>query len=150
MISSGNTRSAAYNDQRGSATVGARPRVPSSRLGGQAHARPDSREELFPHDSASNAPYRRTASDALRANGSSQITSEPQTERIRFATRENFRVYEQNPVKETLGKDVHERAQKDIESPRVSSWAARNSPLATSKKKEALRELNTSVRKSMF
>ncbi len=107
-----------------------RSRDPSSRFGAQAM--PDSREGLRPQDSASNAPSRRNTS------GSTRITSERQTERIRFSTRENARVRMRSPVR---GDHVGDRASKVLEQPRVSSGATERLPTATSKKQETLREL---------
>ena len=138
MASSGTTRSAAYNDQQASAKHGPKPSVPSSRLGAQG--RPESREDVFPQDSASNAP-RRTPSDASRANGSTRITSERQTERIRFSTKDNVRIHTQSPVKESLDNAPGDREPKTAEPARVNSRATERLPTATRKKKEALREL---------
>lgn len=137
MASSGSTRSAAYNDQRASAKTGPKPSVPSSRLGAQG--RPESREDVFPQDSASNAP-RRAPSDASKANGSTRITSERQTERILFSTRDNVRIHTRSPVKKPPDDAAGDREPRVAEPARVSSRATERLPPAAKKKKEELRE----------
>lgn len=143
MTSTGNSRRAAVNDQRSSANIGARSRPPSSRLGAQG--RPESREDVFPQDSASNAPHRRTTFDAQRTNGSTRITTERQTERIRFTTRDNVRVQTRSPGKENSGDGAGER-EHVVEPPRVGSRATERLPTNTSKRKETLRELEIKIR----
>lgn len=138
MASSGNTRSAAYNDQRASAKTVPKLPTPSSRLG--AHGRPESREDVFPQDSASNAP-RRAPSDASKANGSTRITNERQTEKIRFSTKDNVRIHTRSPVKEPPNEVPGDREPKVAEPPRVNSRATERLHTAGRKKKEALREL---------
>ena len=148
MANTGNTRRAIFNDQRTSANISTRSRPPSSRLGAQG--RPESREDVLPQDSASNAPHRRAASDAQKANGSTRITTERQTEKIRFATRDNMRIHTRSPVKEPSGEGVGDREQV-FEPPRVSSRATER-PLTAAfkkKKKETLRELEIKVRESL-
>lgn len=139
MSSSGNTRNAAFNDQRASAKIPPKPSIPSSRLGTQG--RPESREDIFPQDSASNAP-RRSPSDASKTNGSTRITNERQTERIRFSSRDTIRIHTRSPVKEPLDNAPSDREPKVAEPARVNSRAAeRLATTARKKKKDALREL---------
>lgn len=142
MASSGSTRSAAYNEQRASAKTGPKPAVHSSRLGTQG--RPESREDVFPQDSASNAPPRRAPSDASKANGSTRITSERQTERIRFSTRDNVRIHTRSPVKEPPDDAPAEREPNVTEPARVNSRATERLPAVAKKKKETLREFEPS------
>lgn len=145
MTSTGNARKAAFNDQRTSANIGARSRPPSSRIGAQG--RPESREDVLPQDSASNAPHKRAASDAQRANGSSRITTERQTERIRFATRDNVRIHTRSPVKETSGEGVGDGEQV-VGPPRVSGRATERPSATAINKKESLCELEIKVQES--
>ncbi|KAL8950465.1 MAG: hypothetical protein Q9222_003505 [Ikaeria aurantiellina] len=97
MSTSVNPRSTAYNDRRTTTTIGAKPRLPSSRAA--ARERPTSSGEILPEDSASNAP---TKTDAPpRVNGYSRHTSERQTGRIhtQVTTRESLQVRTKSPVK---------------------------------------------------
>lgn len=138
MASSGNTRLTAYNDQRASAKARPKPSVPSSRLGGQG--RPESREEVSPQDSASNAP-RRAPSDASRANGSTRITTERQTEKTRFSTRDTIRIHTRSPVKEPSDDAPGDGEMKVAVPASISGRATERPHNAARKKEEALREL---------
>ena len=92
-----NTRSAANNDKRTSASYSARPRVPSSRAG--IKDRPPSGGELLPADSASNAPSRRANSTAYKVNGSVRTTTERQTGKVQVTTRNSLSLRSQSPFK---------------------------------------------------
>ena len=98
MSSSLNTRAATHNDRRTSATLGARPRVPSSRPEAKVQLGPA--DDVLPQDSASNSGSRRPTSGIDRLNGTLKHTiSERQTERHQVTTRDNIRTSFRSPFK---------------------------------------------------
>ena len=103
MSSIGNARSAAYNDRRTAATSGAKPRAPSARA--DAKERPDSRGELFPQDSASNAGSgsRRAPPGAHKASGAIGATRERRTEKTHITTKDTLQVQIRSPEKRPKG-----------------------------------------------
>lgn len=98
MSSSLNTRAATHNDRRTSATLGTRPRVPSSRP--EAKVQQGPADDVLPQDSASNSGSRRPTSGIDRLNGTLRHTiSERQTERRQVTTRDNIRTSFRSPLK---------------------------------------------------
>lgn len=98
MSSSLNTRATMHNDRRTSATLGTRPRVPSSRP--EAKVQLGSADDVLPQDSASNSGSRRPISGSDRLNGTLIHTiSERQTERNQVTIRDNIRTSVRNPLK---------------------------------------------------
>lgn len=136
MTGSVSPRSVAFND-RGAGMAGTRSRVPPSYAG--LSDRNESREEVRPQDSASNAPHRRIASTSYKVNGSTRLTSEVQTERMRMTMRENVRTHTRSPIREPVV-DSFDREKRVLQPSRVSSRAAEKLHLATSKYKEVPRE----------
>ena len=114
MSTTANARNTAGNSKRPSATSGAQPRAPSSRLG--ARERPLSSAEVIPEDSASNGPHRNSASGAQKVNGSTTTYSERQTSRVHLATRENLQVRTRSPIKVPVGDSVEDRGSKERDS----------------------------------
>lgn len=105
MSGSGNVRNPSYSDRRTSATLGNRPRVPSTRT--DARIRPGSSDDVLPQDSASNvgsnAGGRRPVSYVHRANGISAHTiNERQTEHHHVTYRDNIRLAIKSPLKPSL------------------------------------------------
>lgn len=117
--------------------AGTRSRVPLSYAG--LSDQNESREEVRPQDSASNAPHRRMASTSYKVNGSTRLTSEVQTERMRLTTRENVRTRTRSPLRESVV-DSFDREKSVLQPSRVSSRAAEKLHLTTSKIKEMPRE----------
>lgn len=109
MSSAGNARSAAYNDRRTAATSGAKPRAPSARA--DVRERPDSRGELFPQDSASNAGSgsRRAPPAAHKASGSIGGTREGRTEKTHITTRDTLQVRIKSPERRPKGSNDEDR-----------------------------------------
>lgn len=105
MSTTGNARSAAYTDRRTAATSGAKPRAPSARA--DTKERPESRSELFPQDSASNAGSgsgsRRAAPGAHKAGGSIAGTRERRTERTYVSTKDTLQVRIKSPERRPKG-----------------------------------------------
>lgn len=98
MSSSLNTRAATHNDRRTSATLGTRPRVPSSRPEVKVQLGPA--DDVLPQDSASNSGSRRPMSGIDRLNGTARHTiTEWQTERHQVTTRDNIRTSFRSPLK---------------------------------------------------
>ena len=108
FVSSGNV---SENNRRPSTTSGAKPRAPSTR--GAPKDRPFSSGEVIPEDSASNAPPRRSVSDAQKVNGRIKTGSERQTARVHLATRDNLQVRTRSPVKVLSGDDAEERSPRE-------------------------------------
>lgn len=98
MSSSLNTRTATHNDRRTSATLGTRPRVPSSRPEAKVQQAPT--DDILPQDSASNSGSRRPTSSIDRLNGTLRHTiSERQTERHQATARDHIRTSFRSPLK---------------------------------------------------
>ena len=106
MSALASSRSISENNRRPSTTSGAKPRGPSTRVAPKD--RPFSSGEVIPEDSASNAPPRRSVSDAQKVNGSIKASSERQTARVHLATRDNLQVRTRSPVKAASGDDAGE------------------------------------------
>lgn len=134
MSSSANPRSAPNNDRRTSATVSAKPRVPSSRTGPKV--RPDPAGEVQPDDSASNAPHRRKPSIPEKSHGSTRTTNERQTERVNVRTRENVQIRIRSPVKASTGDDKGSWQSEARKSPRLDSPISQSLPLSKKMEKE--------------
>lgn len=139
MSTSANARNAAESSRRPSTTSGAKFRPPSSRVAGKE--RPFSSGEVIPEDSASNAPPRRSASEAHKANGSSRTVSERQTGRVHLATRDNLQFRTRSPVKAPSSDGAVEGDSKERFPARPSSRLAEGQAAAPKKEKKALREL---------
>lgn len=129
MSTTANARNTAENSRKPTATSGAKPRAPSSRLG--ARDRPLSAAEVVPEDSASNGPHKRSASAAQKMNGSTGTFGERQTGRVHLATRENLQVRTRSPVKIPRSDGVEDRV-------RQSSRAVEGQAQAPRKEKKAL------------
>ena len=137
MSSSANARNASHSDRRTSATLGAKPRVPSSRT--EAKVRPGSSDDVLPQDSASNAGNKRPTSGSFRPNGSSiHNINERQTERHQVTTRDNIRVSLKSPLKPSMSD------KENIASPQHREPLAFSANTAELKKKKTLRKLQAS------
>ena len=143
MSSSVNPRSAPNNDRRASATVGAKPRVPSSRT--VPKGRPPSSSEVQPDDSASNAPHRRKPSGPEKSHGSTRTTTETQTERVNVRTRENVQIRIRSPVKASASDEKGSWHSEGRKSPRLGSPLSRTLPSPKKEEKEPLRRLNSRI-----
>lgn len=138
MSSSTNIRNAADNSRRPSTASGANARAPPSRVA--ARERPFPSGEVIPEDSASNAPPRRSASDATKVNGGSKTVNERQTSRVQLATRENVHVRTRSPVRRSAGDGNGERISKEKASVRPGSRFSEGQALPPRKDKKVLRE----------
>ena len=134
MSSSANPRSAANNDRRTSATVSAKPRVPSSRI--EPKGRPGPAGEVQPDDSASNAPHRRKFSVPEKSHGSTRTTNERQTERVSVRTRENVQIRIRSPMKASTSDDKGSWQSEIRKSPRIGSPISQSVPLPKKIEKE--------------
>ena len=137
MSTTANARNTAENNGRPSATSGAHPRAPSSRLG--AKDRPLSSTEVIPDDSASNGPHRRKASGSQKLNGSTAKSGERQTGRVHLATRENLHVRTRSPVKVPVGDGVETRGSKERVLPRQGGRTVGGQAQSPRKEKKGLR-----------
>lgn len=140
MSSSTNTRNAAENSRRPSTTSGANARAPPSRVA--AKERPFPSGEVIPEDSASNAPPRRSASDASKVNGGARTVNERQAGRAQLTTREreNLQVRKRSPVRRSAGDGNGERGAKENGSIRQSGRNSEGQALPSRKEKKVLRE----------
>lgn len=140
MSTSANARTAAESSRRPS-TSGAKFRAPLSRVA--AKERQFSSGEVIPEDSASNAPFRRSASGVQKANGSSVLVNERHTGRVHLATRDNRQVRTRSPIKNLSGDGTEEHGLQErfpvLPSSRTPEWQA----LAPEVEKKALRELSS-------
>ena len=118
MSSSANPRSVAYNERRPTASNSAKPRVTSSQQ--EERQKPGSSGEVFPDDSASNAPHKKNASGSQRINSYSRNTSERQTEKVQsqVTTRETVQIRTRSPVKSSgiggIGMDGRSSKARDL------------------------------------
>ena len=142
MSSAGNARSAAYSERRTAATSGAKPRAPSARVDNKE--RPDSRGELFPQDSASNAGSgsRRAAPGAHKASGSIGGTRERRTERTQITTKDTLQVRIKSPEKRPKGSsdEDHQRPSKENDTTRTDIRATSRRVSPAKKEKEPKRQ----------
>lgn len=136
MSTSTSARNAAENSRRPSTASGAKFRGPSSRVAGKE--RPFSSGEVIPEDSASNAPSKRTVSEAHKVNGGSRTVSERQTGRSNVATRETLQVRTRSPFKVSSNHDSASRSPQESIRPR--SRTTEGQAPQPKKEKKALRE----------
>ena len=98
MSASVNARNAAYNDRRTSATLGAKPRVSSSRA--EPKLRPGIPDDVLPNDSAHNAGKPRPSSGSYRGSTSvAHSYNERLTERHKVTTSESVQLTSRSPLK---------------------------------------------------
>lgn len=140
MTSSGNARSSVHNSQRASVIVASGPHEGSLFRDG-ALERPESVDDVYPQDSASNAPRRRSVSSNQRVNGSMrETTRDIRIERTRSIVKDSLRAVYQRPVQEVATIREDDRPGDSLEESRVSSRPAEKQPTASRKKKETIRE----------
>ena len=98
MSASVNARNPTYNDHRTSATLGAKPRVSSSRA--EAKLRPGVPDDILPHDSINNAGKLRPSSGSYRGSTSvAHSYNERLTERHKVTTNESVQFTSRSPLK---------------------------------------------------
>lgn len=98
MSASVNARNATYNDRRTSATLGAKPRVSSSRA--EAKLRPGIHDDALPHDSINNAGKLRPSSGSYRGSTSvAHSYNERLTERHKVTTNETVQLTSRSPLR---------------------------------------------------
>ncbi len=145
MSTSANARNVAENSRRPSTTSGAKSRGPSSRVA--TREKPFSSGEVIPEDSASNAPPRRTVSDAQKVNGGTRTISERQTGRVHSGTRDNLQVRTRSPIKAPSGDGMGDRIPRERFPVRPNSQPVERSSPAPKNDKKIIRELGSSVQK---
>ena len=143
MSTPANARNVAENTRRPSTTSGAKSRGPSSRVA--PRERPFASEEVILEDSASNAPPRRTVSEAQKANGGSWTANERQTGRLHLGTRDNLQIKTRSPVKVTSRDDENEVVRNERHPASRSSQSVEESAPAPKKEKKSLREWGRKV-----
>ena len=136
MSTTASARNMAADSKQPSSASGTKSRVPSSRLG--ARERPLSSQEVIPEDSASNGPYKKSASGARKTNGSTTILGERQTGRVHLATRENLQVRTKSPVKVAVSDGIEDRGSKERVTTRLSNRTLDGQAQPPSKEKKAL------------
>ncbi len=146
MSTSASGRNAAESSRRLSTTSGAKIRAPPSRVA--AREKPYSSGEVISEDSASNAPNRRSVSEAQKVNGSSRTVKEKQIGKIHLATRDHLLVRSRSPVKIPSSDGIEERAPKGRFPVRPGSRTPEGHALAP-KEKNFPCELNSSLERAI-
>ena len=138
MSSAGNARSAAYNERRTTATSGAKPRVPSARA--DAKDRPDSQNEVFPQDSASNTGSRRAGSGAHKVSGSIGGSRERRAERAHLTAKDTLQVRIKSPERRPKGSSDEDRQRLFMENQPTKSDSRAGRVSAAKKESEPKRQ----------
>ena len=129
--------------RRTTATTGARPRVPSSRIENTEYL--DSTGEVRPQDSASNAPHRRTTSGAQKATGSYRSSQERRAERSNVTVKDTVQIRTRSPIKAIVGHGAPDQSPPPKHIPRATGhYASQRDPGAQEKEKKVLRKINIS------
>ena len=100
MSSLDKARAAAQNTRRSTAAAGARPRAPSRLEAGEYS---DSAGEVFPQDSVSNAPHRKSNSTSQRNSRLKRDSYERRSENTRTIVTETVRTRVRSPAKTAVG-----------------------------------------------
>ena len=142
MSNSDAVRGPAYGGRRTAATAGARPRVASSRIDARDYSDPAG--EVYPQDSASNAPERRKSPVVAKSHRSTRnMVMERRSERTTTTTKDTLQSRTRSPAKARIEKlEAHDSPENKKKKKVTLASLEEQASILPGNIQEALRQLH--------